>query len=174
MTSMPPLPPPKAAEVIAGAVQAFQFARHWEAWSPFVWAIAAGWIAAVSELPRTSVDALVSDVVPTAVVAMAALYGLQTAGHLMMLATDSPVLRTLRESGHYPRLVYYLWVSARSQQSFVFFGVVILVLKACRFDRPIYNGWAPAALAFAWFHSYLSGIRTLRLTVALLLKYRPR
>ena len=166
----PELPPSGRLEAFRRRLHVLEFERLQEEWSPLIWAVVAGLAGALAGLSATSVNEIVGVVVPVAISVAAVMAGFQTTGQsLMLVLIDSPVIRSLRASGHYERLVSYFWASIRTLAVFIGLALAVLVLKSCRLRVPFHERAVPALLAFSFAWAAAASLRMNRLMIKLLL-----
>lgn len=164
-------PPPGKFLRLVRWIQRAELARLREKCAPLAWGIATAAFGFSAGLSHYKVNAIVAGVLPVAITVAAVLAGFQSTAHsLMFVLIETPVVRSLRVSGHYDRLVAYFKESSRSLSWFIALAVVAMILQACRITLPWHDRVVPAALSFLFVWAFAANCRVNRLMVKLLLR----
>jgi hypothetical protein len=171
MDNIAPLPPPNFVERARKWFADNQVDRRIETWYPFVGACIAVLFPAIWQPTPDEFDGLVKDVLPVAVSVASVLAGFQAAGQAILLAligSQSAVIRTLRETGHYKTLTDYLWGALLGLV--VFIGLAVLVLSMRAFKSPCLNWSTTWTIVLTWVFvcALLASLRIMSLMMKLL------
>ena len=130
----------------------------------------AGLAAVAASTPRESVDAIVAGSLRDAISVAAIIAAFQMTGmSLMLVLIDSPIVQSLRATGHYERLIAFFRSSARTLALFIGIALTVRVLGDCHVRLPAHEKTVPALLAFTFVLAVTSSMRMVRLLVKLLL-----
>ncbi len=130
-----PLPPDsafgRARKRLSKVAEETQFSKRKEHWYPFCTGVAAMLLLWRCPTGDGAYDTLMEDVIPTSVSVAAILAGFQGTIHTIMLSLrDGRVIRSLKEHGHYDRLISYVNAGVVSLLSFVVVSLIALSFKA--------------------------------------------
>lgn len=146
-------------------------ARLLEERLPFLLAVLAGLLAGAKGPSRESMGRIVSDVLPITIGAASVLAGFLGISLSVMLALiDSSIVKSLRVTGHFQRLVGYFWASVSALCLYVGVALALLLLRACEVRLPWHERTAAASVAFTSVWALLACRRVGRLLVKLLQK----
>jgi hypothetical protein len=169
------LPNPGLIEQIRSVSDSWELPRRWEEHHPRALALLAAVVAGLIGLPHESVTRITSDVVPPLLTVTAILAGFAaTAESLLLALMDYPIIKSLRDSGRFEKLVGYFREVGRSMGSLIAVATLVLVLQACDARLPLHGRFVPALLGGCFLWVCLSGVRTNRLIFKLLLKRDAR
>jgi hypothetical protein len=162
------LPSPSHRERVVATIRRRRIPEYWEMLYPWVFGLAAGVGAFQLPVDKTTFGNLLKDAAPAAISVAAIFAGFQGAIHAILLSMlRSRVVRNLKRSGSYDRLIGFIRSGILSLTVFVAVSLLAVFLNALNLWS---GGWAfaTAALIGLFTHSLMSSVRVMMLEVAML------